>query len=73
MVPTEVATLDPTTRIRTSKYRERRFKNIHEVLDNTVELRSLVAIAECLAILPDTGGKGTEVLHSLWDSLTTQI
>ena len=44
----------------------------HKALDDTVELRSLVAITELFAIFLRTTGKSPEVLYSLWDSLATK-
>ena len=44
----------------------------HEVLDDTVELVSLVAVTKLLAVFLDTGRKSPEVLCSLGDGLTTR-
>ena len=41
----------------------------HEVFDDTVELGALVAVSEVVTILVLAGGKGTEVLDGLRDSL----
>jgi len=43
--------------------------SLHEVLDNTVELGTLVSKAKFNAFLVLAGRKGTEVLNGFWDSL----
>jgi hypothetical protein len=45
---------------------------LHEVLDDTVEARALVAVAEVVAVLVLAGGEGAEVLDSLGDSPACQ-